>query len=243
MKIALISDVHGNLPALEAVLMDIDQQDIDELICLGDVATIGPNPKEVIERIRTLNCPCIMGNHDAALLDMDNLNKYQIAPPLHSTLTWCLEQLDENDLFFLRSFKSAIEKSLTPGIELLCYHGSPQSNTDIILSTSEDSILDNILNQHETKIYVGGHTHLQMHRQYKDKLFLNPGSVGSAFPRFFKPGETPTLLPQAEYAVLSVENGYVNVTMRQIPFDTESLKKTISKSDIPVKEWWFAQYC
>jgi predicted phosphodiesterase len=75
LKIALISDIHGNLQALEAVVKDIYEQDIDEIFCLGDVATIGPQSKQVIERIRAINCPNIMGNHDAALLDMDNLKK------------------------------------------------------------------------------------------------------------------------------------------------------------------------
>jgi predicted phosphodiesterase len=151
--------------------------------------------------------------------------------------------LDEDDFNFLRTFKSIINKSLVSGIELHCYHGSPESNTGVLLSTSENSILDAIIDQHQVQIYVGGHTHLQMLRRHNGKMFINPGSVGSAFPRFFLPGETPTLLPQAEYVILIIENEHLNITMRQVPFDIETLKKFISQSDIPIKDWWLAQYC
>ena len=67
MQIALISDMHGHAIALEAVLADIQQQKIDQIICLGDVVTIGFQPKKTLDMIRSLGCPCIMGNHDAAL--------------------------------------------------------------------------------------------------------------------------------------------------------------------------------
>ncbi|MEJ2545463.1 MAG: metallophosphoesterase family protein, partial [Calditrichaceae bacterium] len=160
-----------------------------------------------------------------------------------SSLSWCLEQLDEDDLDFLRSFQSIIQKSLLSDIELLCYHGSPDSNMEIILSNSEDSIYDNISSRYRANIFVSGHTHLQMKKNYKDKLFINPGSVGSVFPKFFMPGETPTLVPQAEYAIIRVEDGKISVIMRHIPFDTKYFKKFISNSNIPIKDWWLAQYC
>ena len=243
MKLALISDIHGNLQALEAVLKEIEKQVVDEIIFLGDLATIGPQPKEVIEKIRSLDCPCITGNHDAALLDMDNFERYKIAPPLYPALDWCLKQLDSADLDFLSGFKPTLFKSLASGIELLCYHGSPQSNTDIIIRTTEDNVLDNIINEYPAQIYIGGHTHLQMLRRYNDKIFINPGSAGSAFQRFFMPGETPALLPQAEYSILSIDEGKIDVTMRQIPFNIKSLKESISISDIPIKDWWLDQYC
>ena len=70
MKIALISDTHGNLPALEAVLEDIRAQGVDGIIFLGDAATLGPQPRETLEALRSLDCTCILGNHDAALLDL-----------------------------------------------------------------------------------------------------------------------------------------------------------------------------
>ena len=67
-KIAIISDIHGNLPALEAALAEIAAEGIERIICLGDVATLGPQPRAVIARLRALGCPVVMGNTDAILL-------------------------------------------------------------------------------------------------------------------------------------------------------------------------------
>ncbi|HEX5442031.1 MAG TPA: metallophosphoesterase family protein, partial [Ktedonobacterales bacterium] len=67
-KIAIIADIHGNLPALEAVLAAVAAEGVERIVCLGDVATLGPQPREVIARLRTLGCPVVMGNTDAILL-------------------------------------------------------------------------------------------------------------------------------------------------------------------------------
>jgi len=67
-KIAILADIHGNLPALDAVLAQIDAEGIERVVCLGDVATLGPQPREVIARVRALGCPVVMGNTDAILL-------------------------------------------------------------------------------------------------------------------------------------------------------------------------------
>ncbi len=67
-KIAIFSDIHGNLPALEAVLAAVAGEGVERLVCLGDLATLGPQPHEVIARVRALGCPVVMGNTDATLL-------------------------------------------------------------------------------------------------------------------------------------------------------------------------------
>ena len=82
MRIALISDIHGHYGALEAVLIDIARQPIDATICLGDVATIGPQPKQVLSKLKQLECMCVLGNHDAALLQPEAASQYRIAPQL-----------------------------------------------------------------------------------------------------------------------------------------------------------------
>ena len=69
MRIALISDIHGNLVSLKVVLADIDRAGVDQIVCLGDVAALGPQPREVVEQLRALGCPCIMGNHDWDVLN------------------------------------------------------------------------------------------------------------------------------------------------------------------------------
>ncbi len=142
MRIALISDTHGNLPALEAVLEDIRSQGADQIIFLGDSATIGPHPKETLDLLQALNCVCILGNHDAALLEPAQAAEFQIAASLLPTLEWGLGLLSETNITFLRTFHPTHEVKLDGALNLLCFHGSPRSNTELILSTTPDGTLD-----------------------------------------------------------------------------------------------------
>src|SRR5690349_19879630 len=104
MKIALISDIHGHLVALDAVLEDIDKNQVDRIIWLGDVVTTGPNPHECVVRLRERDIPGIIGNHEDALLKPE-----VIQTRLHSrweaTLDWCETQLTDEDYAYLRDYQ------------------------------------------------------------------------------------------------------------------------------------------
>ena len=242
MRIALISDIHGNLPALEAVLDAINHQKVDQVICLGDVCTLGPQPKEVIARLRTLQCPCIMGNHESALLNPEAAAKFHIAPPLHPTLQWCADHLNDQDWEYLGSFKPSLDLSLGEKTSLFCYHGSPTSNVANIFSTTPVAELDNTFNDRTATVMAGGHTHLQMLRQHQGTYVINPGSVGSPFKNVPAPDTTPTLLPWAEYALVQYDNHQLNIDMHRISFDIRRFKEIISQCDLPIKDWWLQQY-
>lgn len=239
MRIGLISDIHGNFTALEAILSDMNRQPVDSLICLGDIATIGPEPKQVFKKLMSLDCTFIMGNHDSALLDTSRILDYQIAPNLISTVEWCAQQLDQHEMDFLHSFKPTAEVSLDGQLSLLFFHGSPLSNTRQILATTPAEELDKIFNEHAADVFIGGHTHIQMVRQHNGKLILNPGSVGTPFRSAYKPGTSPVLLPWAEYAVLNSENGSLSVDMRRVPYNTAHFKETVKQSRMPLPELWF----
>src|SRR5947199_9149929 len=108
MRIGIIADIHGNLIALESVLSELKREQIDHIICLGDVAALGPHPHEVVERLCKLNCPCILGNTDDWYLqpvpeDDDELREI---------VQWALEQMADSDLHSLRSFQLVIEPRL-----------------------------------------------------------------------------------------------------------------------------------
>lgn len=242
MPIAVISDVHGNHLALEAVLADIRRQKVDRVVCLGDVATIGPQPRETLTRLKTLECSFVAGNHDAALLDPDAALRYQIAPPLIPSLHWCAGQLTGDDLHFLRSFQSLIEISLGDGASMLCFHGSPRSNIDMILATTPAEELDTLFADRSATILAGGHTHIQMLRRHRGKLILNPGSVGHPFLETAPPGAAPVLLPWAEYTIANWVRGILSVELRRVPFDMAAFSEAIRLSDIPIKDWLMEQY-
>ena len=140
MRIAFISDIHGNFTAFQAVLADINSQSIDQIVCLGDAVTLGPQPIEVLNTLRELKCVYIKGNHDAAVLDPENAAQYEITGHLIPDLHWCKNKLSPDDLQFIDSFKPMHEINLPNGNQILAFHGSPLSFTDIIQATTPTEI-------------------------------------------------------------------------------------------------------
>src|SRR5947207_342903 len=132
MQIALISDLHGNEIALDAVLRDIERRGVERIACLGDVAALGPRPNAVVAKLRALGCPCILGNHDAFMLDPELIRTYSPLPLIVDAVDWCRKRLSEEDLAFIRSFVPSLTLSLEPGTTLFLFHGTPQSHmTDL----------------------------------------------------------------------------------------------------------------
>ncbi len=242
-RIALISDIHGNAPALRAVLSDIKNNSIDSVVFLGDLATLGPAPTETIKMIKDLGCPCIIGNHEEALFEPKRANDFSIKEPvLHDAIHWCLSKLSAEDLLFLKSFRKTSLVPLSHNEGLLCYHGSPKSSIEAILPTTPNHILDQLFDfDTSIKVAVGGHTHFQMLRKYKETLIINPGSVGMAFRNPASSPQAPTLLPVAEYAILTYNKGNISVAFKSIHYDTEALKTMLQNSDMPLRDWWLGE--
>jgi predicted phosphodiesterase len=233
MRIGLISDIHGNFTALEVVLANMNERPVDLLVCLGDVATIGPQPRQVLDKLKGLDCTFIMGNHDATLLDISKIRHYQIGSALTATVEWCMQKIDSSDLDFLRSFKPYVQIPLGDGPSLLCYHGSPLLSTDQVLATTPTNELAKKFAGHNDRFLAGGHTHIQMMRQYRSRLIINPGSVGSPFKVAYQAGVTPVLLPWAEYGILEYKGGIMSVDLRRVPFDMDVFMKAIKESGMP----------
>jgi predicted phosphodiesterase len=235
MRVALISDIHGNLVSLEAVLADIDREGVDQIVCLGDVAGLGPQPREILARLQALGCICIMGNHDSDLLNPD----CDPEPDLWTTqvTAWCADQLSKADLDYIRSFQPLVEISLGGRATLLCYHGSPRSNTDRILSTTPSEKLDEMLAGHTATVMVGGHNHVQMLRWHRGAAIVDVGSVGLPFDQMpFE--DLPAFVPWAEYGIVSWVDGVLNVDLRQVPIDLYAVKQAALASDMPGTDYW-----
>lgn len=242
MRIAFISDIHGNFTALQAVLADIKLQKVDEIISLGDTVTLGPQPKEVLNTLRELNCALIKGNHDAAVLDPEEAEKFEITEHLIPDLYWCRERLTRDDLNFIEAFKSTHEVKLPNGVVILCFHGSPLSATDLIQSETPADQLDKYFDGQKASVFIGGHSHIQMYRRHGEKLILNSGSVGNSFIFAYSPGNVPSLLPWAEYTIISQKENYLDVDLRRVYFDTTELIKLVIQSGLPGTDWWLRQY-
>jgi len=237
-RIAIISDVHGNLVALEAVLADLNAERVDQIVCLGDVATFGPRPREVITRLGALNCPVVMGNMDAWLL---NPRPHEVRDEDSQRITeiefWSAHQLLPADLDYLRTFRPTVEITLGGDATLLCFHGSPQSNTDVIVSTTSEEELERLLSGFSATVMAGGHTHVQILRRHRDLVFINPGSVGLPFERA-RYADQVRNPPWAEYGLVSWEDGGLNIELRRVPFDVGMVIRAARDSGMPHLEWW-----
>ncbi len=242
MRVALISDLHGNLIALDAVLADAAKSGVDRVVCLGDVATLGPCPHEVLARLRALGCPCIVGNHDAFLLDAALIRAYTETPIVVDAVDWCRAQLSADELGFVRTFVPELTIELGGGATLGCYHGTPRSHMEDLLPTASADELDRLLDGRVATVLAGGHTHLQMVRAHRDSLVVNPGSVGMPFLEA-PAGRPPTILPRADYAIVeAAADGAVEVRLKRVPLAKRALREQAAACAFPLRDWLAAQY-
>src|SRR6185295_9143358 len=223
MRVALISDLHANQLALTAVQRDIARVGVDQVVCLGDVATLGPHPNEIIETLSTMGCPNIMGNHDAFLLDSALIHTYTEAPVVIDAVDWCRDQLSADELDFLRGFQPTMEIDLDGHGDLFLFHGSPASHMDDLLATTPAEDLDRLLGGHQAAVMAGGHTHVQMMRQHHGTILVNPGSLGQPFKEYVS-GRQPTLLAHAEYAIVEGTSTGITVNLRRVHLEKGALK-------------------
>lgn len=239
MRLGLISDIHGNLLALEAVLAELEREELDRLVCLGDVVA-GPRANEALARIRELGCPVIMGNWDAWSVDGMPKPTTPIEEKLYAIGAYWAERLGDDDREFIRTFVPRLEVEAGPGQRLLCFHGSPNSFDDWIVATTPDEGVAQMLVGFRAPVLVGGHTHMQMVRRYEDSLFVNPGSVGLPFERWSP--EDVRIAPRAEYAILTTSDGGLALDLRRTTYDVDSHVRRGLESGMPFADWWAASW-
>ena len=245
MRVAVISDMHGNDLAFETIEADIQKQTIDQIVCLGDAVQGGPQPAEVVQRLHRLNCPVVMGNADAWLISGEETADEGIPPErlkkMGDVRLWSLSQLTDDDRAFIANFQPTVTLKLEDSLDLLCFHGSPTSFDDVILPAAPQEEFEKFLGAYTDHILTGGHTHAQQIRRNGELFFFNPGSVGFAYSHYQPDGQFYAD-PWAEYAILSAENGQTSLEFRRIPFDVEKLIDIYRESGRPFADEAIAQY-
>lgn len=231
MRIAVISDMHGNCIALDAVLADLEAHPVDQTVCLGDAIQGGPQPAEVVARLRKLGCPVVLGNADAFLLTGADGNE-AVSAQQRAARDWSLAHLSEADRAFIASFQPTVEILLPGNRRLLCFHGSPASFHDIIFPDTPAEEVRGYLGAPLPAILTGGHTHLQQLRRFDDSLFFNPGSVGFVY-NTRQPGGALHADPWAEYAIVSADERRFSIEFCRVPFDVSEWKRITLASGIP----------
>lgn len=245
MRVAVISDIHGNDFAFQIVEADIRDQRVDQIVCLGDAIQGGPQPAQVVQRLRRLNCPVVMGNADAWLISGVDTGNEAILPErlkkMEEVRTWSLAKLNEDDRLFISNFQPTVTLRLDNELDLLCFHGSPTSFDDIILPAASDQEFQKFLGNYADRILTGGHTHAQQIRRIGDYFFFNPGSVGFAYSHH-QPENEFHVDPWAEYAILTAANGQISLEFCRIPLNAQELIDIYRESGRPFAEEAIAQY-
>lgn len=245
MRLGVISDIHGNAVALDAVLTDIDRDPPDRLICLGDAIQGGPQPREVVERLRDRRIPTVLGNADAFLLSGEFTAR--TPPPaermrvLDEVRAWSLTRLTEADRAFIAAFDPTLELALDSGRTLLAFHGTPASYDDIILPDTPEDEFRRYLGDTSAQVRTGGHTHVPFLRRLGDGFFFNPGSVGQAYDHHPEGG---VIRPDAwaEYAVLTSRGDDLSLEFRRVGFDRAALIDVYATSGRPHADQAIAEY-
>lgn len=249
MRLVALSDIHGNLTALEAVLADLEAiPDVDLYWCLGDLAAFGPRPLECIQRIKTLGeqedgkkFRVIGGNTDRYLVGgermrlpaaQDEAAFSRLAAELQNrdTITnWSLGQIDFAAYQYL---KSILRRELSKDVEtfgtVIGYHAVPGDDEDFLIPATPDELAADYFLDREGRMGIGGHTHRQMNREVGGWHIVNIGAVGFSFDR---PGF-------AQYGIFTFENGKVSVDLRNIPYDVQAVIDDLHAVGHPNPEWF-----
>jgi putative phosphoesterase len=227
-RLAIISDIHGNLPALEAVLANIDAQGITDIYHLGDLVGYNPFPNETVALIAERRISGITGNYDQAVLaqvsdPVGELLNAKITPMGREIYAWTVREVNLKSREFLAAQPRHL--SLTIGTwRLLLTHGSPRHIKDYVRPTWPVEMVRDLLLEVQEDILFTGHTHIPLVRQVNGKFLLNPGSVG-----FPKDGN-----PQAAYAVLECGQE-LQVTIHRVDYDVERTIRAILERGLPPK--------
>ena len=180
---AAIYDIHGNLPALDAVLGEIEANGIDEIIVGGDVLP-GPMPRETLDRLLAIDLSVrfIMGNGDRAVLaQMHGIETEEVPPPFRDVIRWNAQQLGSHHGAVIESWPATLALEIEPLGPVLFCHATPRNDTEIFTRNTDESRLIPIFASPDANIIVCGHTHMQFDRMIGGKRVVNAGSVGMPF--------------------------------------------------------------
>ena len=226
--IAVFGDIHANLPALEAVLADMDALGLEDRYCLGDLVGYGTEPNAVVASIRQLSNPTIKGNYDHGIGnnsdDCGCAYRSEQAEALgKQSIAWTNERTTADVKGFLRELPESLSLSIGQ-YSVRLVHGSPRRINEYVYEDRPDRSFERLLDEAGADILVCGHTHIPYHKVLPSgRHVINAGSVGKP-----KDGD-----PRACYLVLAATNGQVEARFVRVPYDVEKAAQAIEASGMP----------
>lgn len=231
MQIAIFSDVHGNLPALEVVLNDIEERGIHQKFCLGDLVDFAPWGNEVIEKVKSLNIPCLMGNHDERIafdIPVIPLSKHseEETAARFLAIDHSKKYITEENKKYLSELSFHLKLNYKVGkkhwnIQLV--HSSLESNDTYLYESENDETFTDLLINSQSDLVIMGHTHLSFKKYFDGKWAINAGSVGRS-------REDNRL---ASYVILTLDEEKITPEIIKLEYPLEEVAQKIEESEIP----------
>jgi len=216
MRIAILADVHANLPALEAVLEDIERQRVDRVIVNGDTVNRGPESVGVMHALEGIEHDAVMGNHDDVMLMVVERRDVDVDPwyldPFWRSTRRAAEEVERHGLLErIRSMPLSLRVEEPGAPSLLVAHGTPRHYREGIGPQTTPEVISEITEEHPADVLVGSHTHRPYLARWGRYTVLNTGSVGASFT-----GE-----PRAHYLILTLRQGRWHPEFRRVPYDRQ----------------------
>lgn len=220
MRIAIFSDIHGNLVALDACLADLQAQGgADTIVGAGDYCMDGPKPKKVLQRLQELGAQCIRGNTDRYIAEAvaEGFEEEEL-----SQLAWQRKQLGEKLVDWLRDLPTRLVFG-EPGDLLAVVHANPITDDQHVWPDASDEELEHFFKDEPASFIAFGHLHLPYVRVWRGKTLVNVASAGLP-----KDGDA-----RASYAILTQRSGGWEIKHRRVAFDVKKVATQLRDSDIP----------
>jgi putative phosphoesterase len=222
-RIAVLNDIHGNLPALDAVLAEVDEAGVDRIVLGGDIA-MGPMPRATLERLLGLGdrVVALHGNADRELVSVFDgaVPDPGIPDELRAAVTWAGRSLERRHRDYLAGLPPTLTIEMDGVGEVLFCHASPRNDTEIFTEVSPDERVAPMFAGVRSDLVVCGHTHMQFERRIGDVRVVNAGSVG---------------MPYAEPAAYWLLLG-PGIELRRTPYDLEAAAALIRATEFPAAE-------
>lgn len=234
MRIAVIADVHGILPALDSFFAKISKEEVDEIIVAGDMIS-GPNSVEVVNMLRQHNCQMIRGNQENYILQLDSgkAPDWQYICKQWNSVRWTYEKIDRKTVSLLKSLPEQRVIKFPEKDAIRVVHGSPGNVSELIFPNRDISKLDKLLKQVSESVIIFGHSHEAWTMERNGKLAINPGSLSMSF---F--GEQ-----YGTYAILSWKKQHWEAEIHKLTYDFKLLRKAFIETGLLEKGDVFARCC
>lgn len=228
MRIAVMGDVHANLPALRAVLDDVARIGAEALYCVGDVVGRGPHPNEVVEELRRLEIPTVQGNWDEAVgMDREQTGAAYATVEAEAegtaSMRWTAETMTDDNRAWLRQLPTSLRLTLA-GRSVYLFHGSPLRANEYLWSSRPSRVLARIASDEADDLFAFGHTHEAFHRVVGQAHFVACGSVGCG-----TEGDA-----RARYAVVYFGEPDIAVGFRSVDYDHVSVVRDMAAAGLSV---------